>query len=151
MTRNENTGQRFPMDLRMLEELIRTQFTCIDGTPRGYMEIPHTISKDGRYHFECYRWVYEVVGVSIVGEREAAEPILTGWLWQKLEAHFPEELREDRAVMLVFRRRLALEGYIDRDGRVCHKLTMRLFIPAFELSAIFNDAVLTEGQPVKVL
>lgn len=131
------------MNVRDLHEQLRTNFTCVNGTPRAYMEIRCPLP-DQQVH--TARFVYEVVGVTMRGEPEHIEPILCAWLWQKLVAGFDKERIQDRDVLILFRRWPEVSNYIDSDGYECTKLTMRLAIPAENLYDIFGAAVCKEGE-----
>lgn len=131
------------MNVRDLHEQLRTSFTCVNGTPRAYMEIPCPLP-DQQIHIA--RFVYETVGVTMRGTPELVEEILCGWLWQKLVASFEVEEIEDGGVLILFRRWPEVSSYTDEQGRECAKITMRLSIPARDLSAIFGPAVTKEGE-----
>lgn len=131
------------MNVRDLHEQLRTGFTCVNGTPRSYMEIPIPLP-DQQVHIA--RFVYEVVGVTMRGEPEHIEPILCAWLWQKLVAGFDKERIQDHNVLILFRRWPEVSSYIDTEGFECVKLTMRLSIPAEDLRRIFGAAVVGEGE-----
>lgn len=133
------------MNARDLHEQLRTQFTCIDGVPRNYMEMRVPLG-DGSIHIA--RFVYQTIGVTMRGEPEMVEPILCAWMWQRLINGFPKERLEDRDVLIIFRRWPQVAGYIDGEGYEATKLTMRLVIPAEDLQRVFGDAVLQEGQLV---
>lgn len=131
------------MNVRDLHEHLRTNFTCVNGTPRAYMEIPCPLP-DQQIHVA--RFVYEIIGVTMRGEPEAIEEILCGWVWQKMLAGFEKEEIEDRGVLILFRRWPEVSNYIDEQGHECVKLTMRLAIPARDLETIFGEALLKEGE-----
>lgn len=131
------------MNVRDLHEHLRTNFTCINGTPRAYMEIRCPLP-DQQIHIA--RFIYEAVGVTMRGEPEHIEPILCAWLWQKLVAGFNKERIQDRDALILFRRWPEVSGYIDGEGYECTKLTMRLSIPAEDLRRIFGHAVIEEGE-----
>lgn len=131
------------MNVRDLHEQLRTNFTCVNGAPRAYMEIPCPLP-DQRIHIA--RFVYETVGVTMRGTPELVEEILCGWVWQKMLAGFEKEEIEDRGVLILFRRWPEVSGYTDEYGHECVKLTMRLAIPARSLETIFGEALLKEGE-----
>lgn len=137
------------MNVRDLHEQLRASFTCVNGTPRAYMEIrvpvPHPEPPHEVYIHHA-RFVYEAVGVTMRGEPEHIEPILCAWAWQKLIAGFDKERIQDRDVLILFRRWPEVLGYIDSEGYECTKLTMRLVIPAEDLKRIFGEAVCKEGE-----
>lgn len=131
------------MNVRDLHERLRAMFSCIEGVPRSYMEIRCPLP-DQQIHIA--RFVYQIVGVTMRGEAEDVEPILCGWLWQRLSTAFQQEEMEDHNVLLIFRRWPQVEGYTDGDGYAATKLTMRLVIPGDDLKRIFGDATIDEGQ-----
>lgn len=133
------------MNVRDLHEKIRESFSCIDGLPRNYMEIP--VQQDDGALFRA-RFVYQTIGVTMRGEVDQVEPILCGWLLQRLCGAFLREILEDRSMLIIFRRWPQIVGYVDGDGYEATKLTMRLVIPGEDLRRIFGEAVIEEGQMV---
>lgn len=131
------------MNIRDLHEKLRTHFTCVDGTPRSYMEIRCPLN-DGQLHIA--RFIYETIGVTMRGATEDIEPILCSWLWQKLFTAFPKEQMEDHDVLILFRRWPQVAEYTDGEGHEATKLTMRLVIPGDSMRRIFGDAVKEEGE-----
>lgn len=131
------------MNTRDLHEKLRHQFSCIDGVPRGYMEI-HCPLPDQQIHVA--RFVYESIGVTMRGQTEDVEPILCGWFWQKLSTAFPQERMEDCDALIIFRRWPQVVEYIDGQGHAAAKLTTRLVIPGEDLRRIFGPAVKEEGE-----
>ena len=131
------------MNVRDLHEKLRTDFSCIDGVPRAYMEFRVPLP-DQQLHRA--RFVYQAVGVMMRGQSEDIEPILCAWLWQRLVAAFPKEEMEDRDVLLIFRRWPQIVEFVDGEGYAATKLTTRLVIPGDDLKRIFGDAVINEGE-----
>ena len=135
------------MNVRDLHEKLRERFTCINGTPRNYMEIlvpGCECGKQGPWHFA--RFIYQVIGVTMRGEPEDVESILCAWMWQRLMGSFPEEVIEDRSTLILFRRWPEVSNYIDNEHFQATKLTMRLVIPGQDLKHIFGDAVKADGE-----
>lgn len=133
------------MNVRDLHESMRNGFSCIDGVPRSYMEVP-IAWEDGSTHHA--RFVYQTVGVTMRGEADQVEPVLCGWVKQRLYGAFPKEIIEDKATLIIFRRWPQVESYTDADGYQATKLTMRLVIPGEDLKRIFGEAVIGEGEMV---
>jgi hypothetical protein len=131
------------MNTRDLRENMCKHFSCIDGVPRAYMEVPMVLD-DGSRHVA--RFVYEIVGVTMRGSPEIVEEVLCGWMWQKLISAFEQELIEDRNILIMFRRWPEFSVYIDSEGHDAAKLTMRLVIPGDNLKRIFGPAVTKESE-----
>lgn len=121
-----------------LKAAIDSIYTAIDGPPRAYFEIP-IISRPPACQCDWplfERFIYQTIRVSIVGEPEAVEHVLCGWAHTHLSNLIPKEQREDRAVLLFWRRHPSITEFIDERGRTCTCLSLRLVIPGYPLDDI---------------
>lgn len=117
-------------------------FTCIDGPQRAMFEFP--IARDeqppvgvamGRVVYQPYvRVVYTTVRVAQIGEGDYVQPVLCGWVLNHMRALLTDEQREDRSTILFWRKRPMVEEFLDKQGRICTALRMRLAIPGIDLA-----------------
>jgi hypothetical protein len=121
-------------------------YSCVDGPPRPWFELPtdmHHPADAQRFgpdvevrETPAIRIVYETVRVAMRGGTEDVGEILCRWVWRKLRDLLPEEMAMDASVVLFWRRRPSIEEFLDKKGRVCSQLRMRLAIPGYSLGEL---------------
>ena len=125
-------------------------FFPMEGQPRAYMQFP-IYGPDGLFY---ERWVYAVIGATMLGTRAKCEKILCEHMWQifvRLRQQYAEE-HEDNDPVIVYRRHFELtedKGHKGSSpcfehGRVrcssCSqtvtRLTVRVHIPGVDIASV---------------
>jgi len=132
-----------------LNQRICSAFTCLDGPPRAFFELP-CIDRpplESNPDDQVLRVVYTTIRVGMIGGADLVESVLCGWAWGRLHALVAKESIEDRSWILFWRTRPQLTEFVDAKGRMCTHLRMRLAIPGIDLSELASP----EGDEVRML
>lgn len=124
------------MNVYQLVANIESIFTCVDGPPRAFFELPIPAEVHDPILSPVLRIIYQTVNVAMVGDEDTVGAALCTWADSKFHTLISKEQMEDRSTVLFWRHRPSLERFTDDKGRQSIRLYMRLVIPGVDLSSL---------------